>query len=227
MNTAWRVALVIAATMAVPALANGQAPIPVELGEGLCQGVQNGHQCALAVERHQLGLSRGRVERVAGALVLHLFSGRSVRLLDQPESDTTTLFTFVGYSAPLGYFVIRMQYWEGSAILLVNARTGWMVTVDELPIPAPDRRRFVTASIDQEAQYNPTRLVVWRITPDSLVKEWELASQEWGPGQVRWLSSRELTFAKLRLDSNARYVTVGRDTARLSARRNWAIRSGR
>jgi hypothetical protein len=120
----------------------------------------------------------------------------------------------------LGYYVLSAQYDEGSAVRLVNARTGWSVEIAGLPTVSPDRRRFVTLSLGHE-RYNPERVQVWLVQGDTLRKEWSLVPEYDDPHDVRWLSNRSFEFAHSRFEPT---ISIVVDTAAIDSTGQWASR---
>ena len=93
---------------------------------------------------------------------------------------------------------MRVGHIEGRSFLLVHDSTGRRVSIDAPPIVSPDRARFATSSIDLVAAYDPTRLVIWRVTGDTAATEWSLEPDRWGrgPSNARWLGADTLAFVK-------------------------------
>ena len=135
-----------------------------------------------------------------------------------------TWFHYMGFSSALGYYVLWAQHIEGASIRLVNARTGWGVTIADLPIVSPDGRHFVTATQAME-RYNPERLVVWRVAGDTLRREWGFVPDSWVPDEVRWLSNRSFKFAHMQLGLNSA-VRAAVDTAEIDSAGHWTTRLG-
>jgi hypothetical protein len=84
----------------------------------------------------------------------------------------------------LGYHLVERTYYEGRDYLLINSSTGHRTALPDMPVISPGGRRILVASMDYEAGYQPNLLQVWRVTRDSLVREWELETGEYGPA---WL----------------------------------------
>src|SRR5207247_1294409 len=205
--------------------ASGQSPLAVTPGQGLCRTVKNSGDCARTIDARQIPLSHGRVRRSGAALRLRLTSGRVLSVVDDTvdtAAASPTWFSYLGMCSGIPYYVLWAQHVEGSAIRLVNIRTGWGVTIRDLPIVSPDRRHFVTATQTQ-VMYHPERLAVWRVEADTLVHEWGLETMDWIPVQVRWVSSRGFQFDRQRagLHISAREAI---DTAEVDSVGRWSTR---
>ena len=199
-----------------------QEPIPLATGQPLCKTILNTSDCAHAIEARQIPLSHGRARRDRLGLHLRLTNGRTKSVVDDTASAQPTGFFYLGVCSALGYYVLSAQYDEGSAVHLVNARTGWSVEIANLPTVSPDRRRFVTLSLGHE-RYDPERVQVWLVQGDTLRKEWSLVPEYDDPHDVRWLSNRSFEFAHSRFEPTIAIVV---DTAAIDSTGQWATRLG-
>jgi hypothetical protein len=203
-------------------IAPAQKSIPVIEGQGLCATIPNAAECARVIEARQISLSHGRVRRDSVGLHLRLANGRVVKLVDDSTGPRPTWFYYIGMCPALGYFALSAQYDEGSSIRLMNARTGWSVLIDNLPVVSPDRKRFVTISLGQE-RYDPERLQVWVVEDDMLRKEWGFVPNYPDPHEARWLSNRRFEFTHSRFEPTNSVVV---DTAEIDAAGHWITRLG-
>ncbi len=208
--------------------ANAQVPLPVVPTDGLCRAIDNTYDCAQAVEAHQLDRSGGRASRLRGVLRLRLDNGRLFTIRDDTTRFGPTEYSFLGHLPKPDYFVLHAQFVEGNAIRLVNARTGWSVFVDDLPVPSPDATRLVTASLALEAAFNPNRLAVWIVDADTIKREWALEPQEWGPAEPQWLTALSFRVIRMHVARQPPYPTVPLDTVEVVRRgAAWGLGFGR
>jgi hypothetical protein len=117
---------------------------------------------------------------------------------------------------PVGYYVLFVQYYAGSAIGLVNELRGWSKIVSDIPIPSPDRRRLITPFA---TMHDSAGVVVWSIEGDTLRQEWSIGSTLWNPHGVRWLSNRSFVFER-----NLFQVQGPVDTAEVDNKGHWSTR---
>jgi hypothetical protein len=102
----------------------------------------------------------------------------------------------------LGYHLVKRTYYEGRDYLLINSSTGHRTALPDTPVISPGGRRVLVASMDYEAGYEPNLLQVWRVTRDSLVREWELETGEyppargWGASDPVWRSDAAVELMK-------------------------------
>ncbi len=149
-------------------------------------------------------------------------SGRVVNLAHDTVGQSALYFFFLGLWPRFGYYVLWAQPYEGHFIRLVNARTGWSVFVDDMPVLSPDARRFVTIARDREVDLN-TDITVWRIDGDTLRKEWDFVPEYSDPHNERWVSNRSFEFAH---SVSSPTIAVVVDTAEIDATGQWVTRRG-
>jgi hypothetical protein len=91
-----------------------------------------------------------------------------------------------GVIKELDAYLVEIQLFEGRAFRLIDARSGLVSELDERPVVSPDAQRFITASWDTEAGYDPNRARIYRIDSTGLTIEWEISPERWGPDSARW-----------------------------------------
>lgn len=175
-------------------------PSPVVLEGNVCAGIDNSERCARAIEDRKLPLTATLVRRSGERLCLRLESGTEKCLEpDVNDTDSSVSYSYLGTLPKPRFHVIWTQYYEGSSILLVHAKTGKTYFVDDIPTPSPDGRRLAVASLDLEAHYNPNSLEILRADGDQLVSEWRLEPDGWGPGLPTWQAPGLVSFPQMAL----------------------------
>ena len=121
-------------------------------------------------------------------LVLKTREAGELKLADADlDNDAFIRFSYYDSVPALDAWVVHVQRWESHSWMLVSRRTGVQTGLSGLPVVAPDRKRFATASYDLEAHYNPNELVIWKIAEDGTYQEeWKLTPEEWGPTFIHW-----------------------------------------
>jgi hypothetical protein len=134
------------------------------------------------------------VSRSGSALVLRLGS-RTVELVDDTAAtDAYVRHRYVGRVSGLPFHLVHLSHIEGQSYLLVHESTGHTTAVDAPPAASPDGHRFVTASMDLVAAFDPTRLAVWRMDGDTARLEWTIEPDGWGPAEPRWQGPDTVAF---------------------------------
>ncbi len=98
------------------------------------------------------------------------------------------------------YVVERIYIPEGRMLMMVDAGTGEITEVDELPVPSPDGRRFITASLDLVAGHLPNRIRIYRVGATGPALEWEVEPREWGAREPVWLDARTIQLERGELE---------------------------
>jgi hypothetical protein len=131
-----------------------------------------------------------------------------------------------GSPAPLNAYVVEQVFVpEGWEFFLVEAGTGRLTRVDDVPSASPDGARFATASIDLVAGHRPNRARIYRMGPAAPTVEWEISPEGWGLTDPRWIDARTLTFTRVDLDTRTAPFTESRSSATLTLESGrWTLR---
>jgi hypothetical protein len=146
--------------------------------------------------------------RSGPALVLRLGEGTVEMVDDTTDTDAYVRHRYVGRVPGLPFHLVHLSNIEGQAYLLVHESTGRTTAVDAPPLASPDGRRFVTASMDLAAAFDPTRLAVWRMDGDTARLEWAIEPEGWGPAEPRWQGSDTVAFRAHHLGADPSAVGV-------------------
>jgi len=196
--------------------ASAQAPVPVAPGEGACKEIVNSGDCARLLEPRQIAMSGKRVQRDGDQLQLRLKGGTYKKFEAISRGAESVAFYYLGILEPIGYYVLFVQYYERSAIGLLNELRGWSKIVSDIPIPSPDGRRLITPF---STMNDSSGLVVWIAEGDTLRREWSVGSTRWNPHGVRWISNRSIAFER-----NLGLTPGPADTAEVDSRGRWTSR---
>ena len=188
--------LTVCLACAIPVAAPAQA-VGV-LSDSAARVFYRQHATEYADESRAMAPTSGRVSRTAGQLKIKLRNGRIQTLLDTlAEGDSHHRFLYSEYIRGLGLHHVTAWYYEGSTHLLIRESDGKTVFVPGSPIFSPDRRHFVSASLDLEAMYNPNRLEVWTVSIRGVRQEFAVdGAEKWGPDSVRWISNSLIQYSR-------------------------------
>jgi hypothetical protein len=146
----------------------------------------------------------------APGVSIELKNGTRVRLADDTvQGDGYVVHRLEKHADRIPFHVVHASHIEGQSYKLVHDSTGHQLRIDAPPIVSPNARRFVTASIDLVAAYDPTRLMVWRVAADSAIAEWSIEPTTWGPSDARWRDDDTVDFV-------ANFTTSNPDSVRKS-----------
>ena len=190
------------------------------LPDSAIQAFYSEHAADYADERQVMASARARVTRSAGELRLRLENGQSVVLVDTlAEGDNHHRFLYAGYEAAQHLHVVQQWFYEGSVYLLIDDRTGRKWMVPGRPIFAPNGRRFLSASLDLEAGYDPNCLEIWSAGSRGLHKQFVLdGGQAWGPDSVSWITNDLIHFVR---------TSMNQGTGEMKRAPRWLVWSGK
>lgn len=159
---------------------------------GLEQGA-----CFRRFERAVLDSAHG-ARRAGDTLIITPARGAPVTFVSAPDSvEDGSRWLYLRHLTDIDAHVVYEQMYEGHAFALVHGTYGWSAVLDDAPLLSPDRTRLLTASHDTEAGYVANRARIFRITPDSLVLEWEIAPERWGPEDAHWVDDRTVRLQRV------------------------------
>lgn len=191
-------------------------PIPVTPRSGICDMIQNTHRCARAIEANQLPGADG-ISRTARGLCFESPEAQCV-----PDDDDLA-YSYLGTISRPPYHVLWAQYVEGNQVLLVHAATGKRVWVDAIPVVSPDGNRLAVASADLAVGYNFNRLTIFAASGDSLVVDWLVEPQDWGPSAAAWLSDSTIAVERIVFDSTGLGETIGDPILAIQQDQGWGL----
>jgi hypothetical protein len=121
--------------------------------------------------------------------------GRTVALAD--DGVRHVAHRYQGRVEPLRASLLRVQFFEGGAYVLVGDATGDETRLIGPPLVSPDGTRFAALSLDLVAGHNPNGVQMWRVTEHGPRLEWGLdGGQTWGASDGVWRGSGELEFTR-------------------------------
>lgn len=153
-----------------------------------------------ALEATAISMSHGRTERRGDTLILHLANGKSAKLKDDescPEGRTSfeaNCFTFrLVADLPSRHFVfVEQTFYEGSALLLFDDRTGNRTKIHGYPTFAPSGGRFI--AIDTDLGYGDGSIEIWIRNGDGAQVEWKFSDSREPASPlarvIRWSGNR-------------------------------------
>lgn len=157
--------------------------------DGVCQGLANSHQCALAVERYRLRSAGSAVVRDGESLRISLANGDTATFSNELGTGGRW-YTYVD-ELPSGHHLVHVQFYEGGEYLLVDRRTGDRLKLREYPSFSPDGAYVVTVD-PTDVESLSLRVEIWKLGPRaSLVWHGTLEHADQGYGYT-WLSPTEI-----------------------------------
>lgn len=113
------------------------------------------------------------------------------------DGESYVRYRFKAYLTDIGYFLIGVDGYEGHGFLLVNDRTGNKTDLEAMPVFSPDRKQFVTMSMDLDAGYHPNSIQIWQLDPSGPKLGYKVYfDNAWGPSDPVWIDNRTIEFKK-------------------------------
>lgn len=109
---------------------------------------------------------------------------------DTADTDTMAYYHYWGSLPAAHQWVLSVRLYEGSAVALVDQRTGRRTIVWGQPVVSPDGRYLLTHSADLAAAYDANGLQLYRIEPTGPRLLWQRQLGSWSPDEVRWLDNQ-------------------------------------
>lgn len=155
----------------------------------------NSHDAANAVESY---LKKKLPEIFAAddsTLTVHLVNGKKL-VLPKWDEEEMRGYCFEGYSPEIDYVMLFVQYYEGSAYMLVNRKNGYNRQIHGKPYFSNNHKSFITVNVDMEAHYSFNGIEYYTVTADSIIQQFELDIANWGPNNAKWISGNSIILGK-------------------------------
>ena len=126
-------------------------------------------------------------------LVLKLANGNTMsfdRDIEDWNNDGLSEYIFAHYFDKIDYYLLIIQYYEGSSWMLVNRKNGFKKDILGLPYISEDNKKIIAINSDLVAGYNFNGIALYTILTDSLRMEFRKET-EWGPLDVKWINENE------------------------------------
>ena len=135
-----------------------------------CKSEDNANNFWRCEEVYRIEKYPGIVRLNETCLEITIKDGSKKRICDNIADDPSVImYTFSDYIPGIGYF-IKIGYWEGSAGLLINEKTGEEIKIYyEKPVLSPSGNQFLSTSAGGEAGYVPDGFQVWQKSGDSYI----------------------------------------------------------
>jgi hypothetical protein len=165
----------------------------------LTENETNWYKATLLVERYLSFKGEQYFSSTDSTITLALADGQTLELPrweHNTDEGEHTSYAFEHYFPEAGFFLLRAQFSEGNCWLLVHRQSGRKTYISGLPHFSPDGRSLITRNLDLEAGYSFNGLAYYTLLQDSLVLNWELEINNWGPRNMKWLSDSSLLIEK-------------------------------
>lgn len=182
--------------MIVPyALSAQQPPVQGVLAPlSICRDHIEFERCMVAIERHMVSQTAGRVSR--RDTVLEVRTGSAALVFIDNNSGSAYVRHFFAGQLPGGkYAIVERHLYEGHEYLLIDWQSADSTRLPAPPVLSPEGERFAAASRDEDGWYADNLLQVWHLTDDGPVMEFQVTGG-FGcePAAVRWVDASSIEF---------------------------------
>lgn len=129
----------------------------------------------------------------AKEISIKLTNGRTVKF---PRWDGEYGFNLEHYFPETNYVLMYVQHEEGNSWLLMNRKNGFQKDVEGKPYFSPDGKKVLTANVDLESGYSFNGFECFDVQGDTLEKRFAIATKDWGPQDVKWVTNSSADIAK-------------------------------
>lgn len=157
--------------------------------------------CSSKIEQACIRELGNKVKRNKSELILRLQNGSKAIFANSPEGFEGYLdskgkpnshYQLYAYLQNAGFYVLRVQYWEGTGYRFISEKDGTSVEIYEPPNFSPDRSLFFVAASDDIYHETTEELQIWSIQLGKISKKWSQTTKGWPPISASWISDKEI-----------------------------------
>jgi hypothetical protein len=155
-------------------------------------------------EADSVALSKNNhVKRHGDTLTLECDNGKTVTLVSHyKEDDSYRGYHFLQLNEDIGFYVLNIAYYEGSAILLVNKKTGEQIETIGPPVVSPNKEFFACGHCDIVAAFDVSGIELYKKENTSYKSIGLREMNNWGQEQMLWKNDTTLFIQGLELKSD-------------------------
>lgn len=153
------------------------------------------HSSYSLAETPEPKISKGKVE-------ITLTDGSTKVLTDEKACPCYIYKRFIDLE-DVSYYVFDVtdKGAEGAYSILVDNRTGEELKINGIPVPSPDKKRFVTVTMDLSSKAHESKIEVWDFkSAGSIQRNFDTKITEWGVSDPVWVDNTAIRFYKNFLD---------------------------
>lgn len=143
--------------------------------------------------------------------------------LDPKYMENYETFELCSFLPEQNCWVIAKTGYEWAITLLVDGFDGGITPAISHPEPSPDGTRLLCANEDIMVGFRYNGIQVWRVDPDSLVREFQDLDVPWGPVSAGWASDSLIVFDRLTYDVHQDEYSTSPGSLRLSGDGIWRL----
>lgn len=156
----------------------------------------NWHDRATAIEQYLKNKYNKLFTANDSVLTIKLTDNRLLNFAKIPDDIDAQAYNFDHYFADIDYVLLHAQYYEGDAFTLVNRKNGFTRELYGRPYFSPDKKSFITLSLDLDACYNFNGIEYYLMQGDTVAKQFEVGMSRCGPVHAKWKSDSTVVIEK-------------------------------
>lgn len=193
---------------AVEPIGGFQAILPRVILDSIGLDHKNMHFNALDIESYQLSQNQDHVRKRNDTLDILLPDGTWASFppdLMMEEAD----MNLERYEEQWGFYIIRIQWYEGNGYAVVNRQTGAITRMNGRPFFSPDGKHILSVMEDVEATYSTNGLEMYEVVDGAVTQTGYLYPETWGPNFAKWTSDSTVVLRCGTYDSESNSFDYG------------------
>lgn len=164
--------------------------------DSIANALGNWHDQAMATEDYLKNKYSKLFTADDSVLTIKLTDNRLLNFAKIPDDIEAPAYNFDHYFPETDYVLLHAQYYEGDAYTLVNRKNGFAKEIYGVPYFSPDKKSFISISLDLDAAYNFNGIEYYLIQGDTVTKQFEVGMSRCGPVQAKWTSDSTIVLEK-------------------------------
>ena len=162
-----------------------------DLDSLLVLGNQNRHLEALEIENYLISKTVNNYRKDSIDRFVKLLNGEWMKVhlnKHYEEADQT----FERYFEETGYYLFRVQLFEGNYYKLINNKNGKETILRGRPFWSPNNEFVISVISDIDAGYSANGLSIYKLRTGELSEIAFISPIDWGPSAAKWTSNNEI-----------------------------------
>ena len=199
----------LAAAVSSISVTVGATPLTQQEVVSLCGNAEDAAHCGRLIEEVQLKRLPNLARRDGALLLVSLYPSGSATFTDSDDPVNGRSYSLWDFLNPINAVVLYSTAGESTSFIILRRTTNRRFDLPAEPQLSPDRLHIVTADVCPSRCVN--EIAVWRVAPDSLVKELVLTPGEsWSDVAATWKDANTLAIE---------YTPAGADKATIVERK--------
>ena len=169
------------------------------------------HTCYEKVAKQQLKKDARYIKKTETGYQVTLLSGETVNLVDNDDVDAEEDFrqyAYRYYLDKMGFFVFKIQRYEGGNFILMDDKFGYATPVYGMPKMSPDLKKMVITNADVVAGFEFNGIQLFEMGDVGIETLFEEEFSDFAPHNPVWIDDKNIVFDFLSPDSAQKKTQV-------------------